>query len=270
MTVLPAASPLSSSHERELSQAVLALENPNFVARLADYAGKPVNRVLDMLPSAASRTLNAVVEKAIMRCLAVDSLDEEPMPPARWMASTIAGVGGAIGGAVGLAALPVEPPFSTTPMLRAIADIARHDGEGPSQLHVRLACLEVFALGARRAKNRTDIGYYAARTMVSRLTDEICSILIERGIAGASAPVVNGLVVEVSSRFGLVVSDKVAASAILILGAIGGASVNVLFTDHVQRMASAHFTIRRLERLYGGALVHDQYARIATRAAVGA
>lgn len=272
MTALPAVSPLQSLHRQELEKAVLALENPNFAARIADYAGKPFNRVIDLLPRAANKRLNALVERAILRCLAiaVDTLDEKPAPPALWMASTIAGVSGAVGGAFGLAAMPIELPFTTTLMLRAIADIARFQGEDLGQLQARLACLEVFALGTRRAKGRTGLGYFAARTMLSRMTGEACSVLIERGIAGASAPVVNGLVTEISSRFGLVVSDKVAASAIPILGAIGGATVNVLFTDHFQRIATAHFTVRRLERVYGEPVVHDLYAKIATRApAVG-
>jgi hypothetical protein len=272
MTALPAASPFTAAHENELKRAAAALENPNFAARLADYAGKPLNRVLDAMPGAANRRLNAIVEKAILRCLtvAVDSLEAEPARPAQWMASAIAGVSGAVGGAFGLAALPVELPFTTTLMLRAIADIARFEGEDLAQMQTRLACLEVFALGARRAKNRTDIGYYAARTMLTRLTDEACSLLIERGIAGAAAPAVNGLVVEVSSRFGLVVSDKIVASALPVLGALGGATVNVLFTDHFQKIATAHFTIRRLERIYGMPAVHDRYAILTAQApAVG-
>jgi hypothetical protein len=267
MTARPSGSPFTATHERELDRAATALETPNFAARLADYAGKPINRVLDVMPAAVNKRLNAVVEKAILRCLAVavDSLDEQKAPPAQWMASALAGVSGAIGGAFGLAALPVELPFTTTLMLRAIADIARHEGEDLTRLQTRLACLEVFALGARRAKNRTDVGYYAARAMLSRLTDDACALLIERGIAGASAPVVNGLVVEVASRFGLVVSDKVVASAIPVLGALGGTAVNVLFTDHFQRIASAHFTIRRLERIYGLPAVHEHYAKFIAR-----
>ena len=55
------------------------------------------------------------------------------------------------------------------------------------------------------------------------------------------------------SRFGLVVSDKVAAGALPILGAVGGATVNVIFMDHFQRVAQAHFALRRLERTYGAA-----------------
>ena len=40
----------------------------------------------------------------------------------------LAGTSGGIGGAFGLAALPIELPVSTTIILRSIADIARSEG----------------------------------------------------------------------------------------------------------------------------------------------
>jgi hypothetical protein len=36
-----------------------------------------------------------------------------------------------------------------------------------------------------------------------------------------------------------------------IVGAFGGAAINALFIDHFQDMGRGHFTVRRLERLYG-------------------
>jgi hypothetical protein len=35
--------------------------------------------------------------------------------------------------------------------------------------------------------------------------------------------------------------------------------VNLIFMSHFQRVAQGHFTIRRLERLYGPALVRRHY-----------
>ena len=35
------------------------------------------------------------------------------------------------------------------------------------------------------------------------------------------------------------------------IGAAGGILVNTIFIDHFQDMAKGHFTIRRLEKLYG-------------------
>jgi hypothetical protein len=44
---------------------------------------------------------------------------------------------------------------------------------------------------------------------------------------------------------------------------IGGASVNLIFLNHFQRMAQAHFTIRRLERKYGRDVIRHEYERLA-------
>ena len=43
-------------------------------------------------------------------------------------------------------------------------------------------------------------------------------------------------------------SEKLAAQAAPILGAIGGAAVNAAFADHFQTLARGHFIVRRLER----------------------
>ena len=49
------------------------------------------------------------------------------------------------------------------------------------------------------------------------------------------------------------------ASAVPIFGALGGATVNVIFMDHFQRVASGHFNIRRLERIYGVERIRHLY-----------
>ena len=44
-----------------------------------------------------------------------------------------------------------------------------------------------------------------------------------------------------------------------VLGAVGGATVNVIFMNHFQRVANGHFVVRRLERLHGQSVVRQQY-----------
>ena len=39
-----------------------------------------------------------------------------------------------------------------------------------------------------------------------------------------------------------------------------GATVNIVFMDHFQRVAHAHFTLRRLERIYGSSHIKQRYA----------
>ena len=263
---------LSQPDRDALKLAVHNLENPNFAARLADYAGVPVNRVLSILPKFANGQLSAMVRSAVMKGLdvAIDTLEEDAtLPPLTGFSSFLAGVTGGVSGLIGFAALPFELPLTTTFMLRAIASIARHEGEDLSQIEARLACLEVFAFGAKRpAGQQIDIGYYAARALLSKYTNEIAAFVAERGAVDVTAPVVTSLVSEIVSRFGLVVSDKAAAGALPILGAVGGATVNVIFMDHFQRIAQGHFALRRLERTYGSATVRQLYADLSTKPAL--
>jgi uncharacterized protein YaaW (UPF0174 family) len=112
-----------------------------------------------------------------------------------------------------------------------------------------------------------DVGYYATRALLNRLTQNVSALLIERGVAtsassaasAASSTVVNSLVTEIVARFGLVVSERTAASAVPVLGALGGATLNMIFMNHFQRIAHGHFTIRRLERRYGRELIQREY-----------
>jgi hypothetical protein len=55
---------------------------------------------------------------------------------------------------------------------------------------------------------------------------------------------------------------NVATEALPVVGAAGGASINLLFIDHFQNVAQAHFTIRKLERKYGQDAVRVEYERI--------
>jgi hypothetical protein len=264
------ASPLSPQEQSDLARAIHELEHSNLAARIADYAGEPFTRAMRLLPRVASRRIDAVVERAVIQGLelAIDTLDGMPLSsPARARSTTIAGITGGVGGVFGLIALPIELPFTTTIMLRAIADIARHEGEDLSRLETRLACLEVFALSANGGKTRTDIGYYAARALLSKLTADAAAFVLERGVTSAAAPIINSLISAIVARFGAVVSDRVAASALPLVGALGGATVNVIFMNHFQTVAQAHFTVRRLERLHGVQTVRRHYDRLAIRTA---
>ena len=273
MTALATEKALPPRHQKVLQRAFFLLERRNFAARLAEYAGQPVDRVLRMMPKPASAGLNRAIEAAILKSLNLAISSIEPRSkhrPAAELASLLAGINGGISGFFGFAALPIELPLTTTLMLRSIADIARHHGEDLSRLEARLACMEVFALGAGDVQKRMDIGYYASRALLSKLAGQASAYLIERNAASASVPVVNSLVSELASRFGIIVSERFAASALPIVGAIGGAAVNMIFMHHFQCVAQAHFSLRRLERWYGQPLIRRHYEDLASQSSVRA
>jgi hypothetical protein len=246
--------------QRDLERAVRLLEQPRLAIRVANLAGKPIDGALSVVPG-VNDALQATLRKAILRCLtvAIESQEEEPFEPSRWLPKTLTGLTGGIGGFFGALAMPVELPFTLMLMLRAIADIARHNGEALRTLESRLACLEVFALGQGKTDAGAAVGYYAARAALNKLTGDLMASLVQRQIVDASAPAVTRLVTEVVSRLGIVLSERAATGAIPILGALGGATLNVMFTDHFERVAEGHFTIRRLERECGAALIARHY-----------
>src|SRR5207249_8477399 len=94
-------------------------------------AGKPIGLIQRALPAAASTAVAQVAKVALERALdvALFSLKNLRHPGGRKFHAGLACTCGAIGGAFGLPALAVELPVTTTIMLRAIAAIAREEGE---------------------------------------------------------------------------------------------------------------------------------------------
>ena len=183
----------------------------------------------------------------------------------------VTAVTGGVGGMFGLVGLAVELPISTTAMLRSIADIARSEGEDLSSPEVRLSCLQVLALGgASTSDDSAETGYFAVRAVFSKTISEMAEVLAERGVARHAAPAFVELAGRLAARFGVTVSEKVAAQAVPVVGALGGATINVMFTDHFQSMARGHFTVRRLERIYGPEVVREAYDAMSPPAAARA
>jgi hypothetical protein len=148
-------------------------------------------------------------------------------------------------------------------MFRSIADVARSEGEGIKELETKLACLEVFALGGQtRSDDATETGYFAVRAALTKTVSEAAEYIAEKGMIKQGAPVLVKFINAVATRFGIVVSEKVVAQAIPLIGAAGGAVINAIFIDHFQDIARGHFIVRRLERSYGKELIKKEYEKL--------
>ena len=255
----------SDADREALATAVQRLESPSLVGRLAVLAGKPVGLVQSALPATASTAVAKLAKNALERALdvALFSLQYRSIIGGRKLHSGLACASGAIGGAFGLAALAVELPVSTTIMLRAIAAIAQEEGEDLGDPRTGLACLEVFALGGPAASETgAEADYFAVRAILARGVVEIAELGIDRGAVQEGAPVLVRFLAQIASRFGIVVSQKMAAQAVAVVGAVGGAAVNLAFIEHFQDVARGHFTVRRLERVYSAETVRGEYERL--------
>lgn len=260
----------SEPDHEALAAAVRRLEGPSFAGRVAALAGKPLGLASRALPASASTVVAKATVRALEIALDIALFSLRGGPPARGrlargraLHSALACASGAFGGAFGLTALAVELPVSTAIMLRAIAVIAQKEGEDLTDPQTGLACLEVLALGASRPEgDEPESDYFAIRASLARGLVEVADFAFDKTAVRESAPVIVRFLAQIAARFGIVVSEKVMAQAVAVVGALGGAAVNLAFIEHFQDLAHGHFTVRRLERVYGADAVRAEYDRL--------
>lgn len=259
-------SPMTPGDLAALAKAVESLERTSYAARITALLGRQIELAGSFVPARISTAVSKAAGAALKAAMhvALTTLRNRPQKDSRAFHRTLAAASGAAGGAFGLASLPVELPVSTTVMLRSIADIARGEGEDLTDPEAALACLQVFALGGHaQGADMMDGGYFAIRGLLAKSISEAASYVAQKGVVDEAAPVLVRLMGQIAGRFGVVVSQKLAAQAVPLIGAVGGAAVNVAFTDHFQSLAKGHFTVRRLERRYSPEIVRREYERIA-------
>ena len=257
--VLPA---LTLDEQNDLRWAYERLEHPSLAARLSSVIGVPIERALKLLPKSWYRAIDQGAEQSVARAseLAIATLGADH---STWAGDgrhrLFAALAGAAGGFTGPVGLLAELPLVTLLMLRSIAAIAHRHGENLGSDEARMACVEVFGLGARsRDDDGAETGYYGIR---GTLSFHFGGALSHR-YSPSSIPAGVEFLRDVASRFGVAVSDITAARLVPVAGAISGAALNVIFMHHFQDVAKGHFIVRNLERKYGSQAVRIAYERV--------
>ena len=248
---------------RDLRQAKARLEYPSLTAKLADLVGSPISAMVRRLPKKWNEKVGEATEIALFKGLefSIRTMGQsDPRPSRDWLHKVVAVGSGAAGGAIGFYSLVVELPFSTCVMLRSIADIARSEGHDISLMEVKLACLEVFALGGKSsADDSAETGYWAVRGGLAKLVPQAIGYLAEGGPIRMGASALDRFVAAIASRFSVVITEEAAATAVPVVGAVSGGAINYLFMKHFQEMARGHFVVKRLEEKYGSEAVEQAY-----------
>jgi hypothetical protein len=260
----PVREELSPAEADQLRWAHEHLEHPSFAARLSSVIGVPIERTLKLLPQSWYRAIHVGAGRSIERAatLAIGTLGHSQTT---WTQEhhhkAVAALAGAVGGFVGPVGLLVELPVMTVLMLRSIAAIALREGEDLRTMDARFACVEVFGLGARsRDDDGAETGYFGLRSTLAFHFGGALSYAAPRSLPGGME-----FLRGIASRFGLVVSDDIAARLLPAVGAVSGALLNVVFMQHFQDVAKGHFMIRRLERKHGSDVIRLAYGEIARR-----
>ena len=266
---------LPSHAARELAWSYERLEHPSLAARLSDVLASPFEQAMKLLPRHWKQQLDRSVETNMYRTLkiAMGSMDHRaPVPASDLLHRVLVAGTGAVGGFFGPLTVLAELPVATALMMRSIADIARSEGEDVmGNREARIACVQVFALGGRtKDDDEAEVGYYGMRITLGLHFENILQFAGK--MDGPHIPAAIQLARAIAARFGVVISDKLAAQLVPVAGALSAAALNVIFMQHYQDVARGHFIVRRLEREYGAEVIRDAYGvireqdRLGTRA----
>lgn len=208
----------------------------SLLMRAVNYIGGQIEDRLRMLPQSARKEIDAAARQALRHSFDAAARSRGGMGRniGSDRAHKILGtVSGAIGGFGGLPTAIAEIPVATTIIFRAVHHVAIACGEAEDSIETRAQCLAVFGAGGPGSgDDGVDTAFIGARL----------------GITGAA---VNGLISRVAPRFATILSQKLAAQTVPILGAVAGAGTNYAFLDYYVEMAHVHFGLRRLARDFG-------------------
>ncbi len=267
-----------------LKEAYQYLENPSFITRVTDYLGKPIQKTMDRMPPLVQEKLSSASEMAIRKSLDVahNSLQSIPQGPStldkiksessklRLSHNLATATTGAVGGFFGEIGFLIELPITTTLIMRSILAQGQNYGHLSKEELITNA-LYVFSLGSSKSKadDEMDTAYYTSRFAMDYAIKRAAEYLalnthrtVLKNIEAGSAPFILELISKVAGRFNIAVGEKMLAESLPVVGAVGGATINLLFTDFFTLSAKYHFGIKYLESKYGKDIVQEHYSRL--------
>ncbi|RLJ61612.1 EcsC family protein [Lacinutrix venerupis] len=251
------------SHEdlEALKNAKSTMNNISWAMRNANKIGSTVETGATFIPEKVFNKLQKIMHSVLLGIIKVNlktiKKNKTFSKPSNKTYRAIVTGSGALSGflgsttGVGTAIFASELTLTTKFLMRTIMDIARSEGEDIYSIEGQMACLEVFALGGEsKEDDGLETSYYTTRVALSS------------AIQNVTAQGINSFVSKIVTRWSIQVTEKFVAQAVPVLGAVGGGSINYIFINHFQNMATAHFTIKRLERKYGKELIEKVFKTI--------
>ncbi len=259
--------------KKNMVQLGWAIRNVNVI-------GNALESGIKYIPANVLTKLEKITENTLMTLVKANLLtiqkNKEFKQPSNLTYKAIVTSSGALSGffgsttGFGTAIFASELALTTKFMMRTIMDIARSKGEDIYSLDGQLACLEVFALGGSSVNDDDiDSTYYGTRVALSaslkKATASTVKTTLETMVKSASAigsNAISNFINKIAARMSILLSEKFLAQAVPVIGAAGGGALNYVFVEHFQKMATAHFTIKHLERVYGKERIQEVYNTI--------
>ncbi|MCW1920157.1 EcsC family protein [Rhodobacter sp. KR11] len=152
-------------------------------------------------------------------------------------------VSGALGGAFGITGALAELPVSLVLFLQAIREEAEAAGLDPDREGVRMAAVDILLRGkVMGAEEALEASFLNARL----------------GLAG---PMVSGWAARLVPRLAPVLGQRLAAGAVPVVGALGGALANRAWAAHYRGLARVRFGLMALAEVHGVGAVVEGWKR---------
>lgn len=254
----------------KLRQSVYMLEQTPLVIQVADWISNTATSWVPSISDSNKQKIIGIAENAldIVFNTANATLENKQQESSVITHKIMAGMTGALGGFFGFTAILAELPVSTTIMMRSILDIAREEGFSLDDPMTKIECIKVFGLEGNLSKNddNAESGYYASRVglnaIVQKVGADLIEDLVEIGAEKVTTSIISKLIQNVANKLGVTLSEKAIAQSIPIIGAVSGATLNIMFTDFYQDMAKGHFRVKNLEKRYSANLIKSAYEDI--------
>src|SRR5690606_15403410 len=256
------------------------MENVGWAIKGVNLVGNTLEKGTKVIPERALNVLQKSTEKILLGLLKANLLtiskNKKFKEPSNKTYKALVMSSGALSGfvgsttGIGTALFLSEMTVTTKFILRSILDIARSEGEDIYSLEGQMQCLEVFALGGlSKDDDGMDTSYYVTRAALTTTLKNATAVSIKTAInvAAKSASVAGSnsitiFITQIAARLSVLINEKFMAQAVPVVGAFGGGTINFVFINHFQKMAKAHFTLRRLELKYGQESVQNVYNSI--------
>lgn len=263
-----------------LKHAKFTMQNLGWAIRNVNKIGNTVETGISYVPEKVLVKVQSITQVVLLKIIKANLLTIQKNKtfnkPAKNTYKGIVTGTGALSGffgsttGFGTAIFASEVTLTTKFLMRTIMDIARSEGEDIYTLEGQMACLQVFALGGEsKDDDGMETSYYTTRIALNSTINKVSASGLKAGldslVKGASvlgSNYIGNYISKIAGRLSLIISEKFLAQAVPIIGAVGGGGLNYVFVDHFQKMASAHFTIRHLERKYGEAEIKLAYETI--------
>jgi hypothetical protein len=220
------------------------------VVALLNRFGNQIEDALKLLPPAIRARIEAATTEALNRSFSLAILGRHAPRLGARASQTLAMLTGAAGGVGGLPTALAEIPVTVTVFLHVIARAAEAEGFDPNAPEIRAECLRVLSAGSPVA---ADDGVNTA-FLSARLT--------------LTGPAVSGLVATIAPGLAAVLTRKLAAQMVPILGALTGAALNAAYLGYYKELAEIRFALLRLGALHGAERVVADFSRATAPAGV--